>query len=349
MVQQNDAAQAADNIVDKAVAEGGAYEIIRKRLLDQGQQLTQKVRELNEARLAEFGSSAMVATARVRVRTENNCIPRDIVQVGEYLLFGYNVFIGLKKETKIEDVFSLFIKKDTESGVELEQVGFAGTFLAEQSFVNDFDELYRYYKDTRIVELTINNGKLLAGFQIGERLDDIRVFSWSISPDGKTVRYIDNRGERDIQLPPAFDFEWIPATRENAVHGRHPHLNILDKVFVETVGGDLTIKIENNTEDGLGIYRETVEDKTQSLDDASVFYAAVGSLVLLKIRPYREEQFRYLIFNSLAQSVLRIDKIGQSCVQLPENHGIIFPGGYTLILANTKPLKKITAHFVSNA
>lgn len=345
MAQQNDAAQAADNIVDKAVAEGGAYEIIRKRLLDQGQQLTQKVRELNNARLAEFGSSAMVATARVRVRTENNCIPRDIVQVGDYLLFGYNVFIGLKKETKVEDVFSLFIKKDTDAGVELEQVGFADTFLAEQSFVNDFDELYRYYKDTRIVELTINNGKLLAGFQIGERLDDIRVFRWSISPDGKTVKYIDNRGERDIQLPPAFDFEWVPATRENAVHGRHPHLNILDKVFVETVGGDLTIKIENNTEDGLGIYRETVEDKTQSLDDASVFYAAVGNLVLLKIRPYREEQFRYLIFNSLTQSVLRIDKIGQSCVQLPESHGIIFPGGYYLNTGEYKTFEEDNSTF----
>jgi len=343
MSQNTDAA--AENIVDKAVAEGGAYDIIRKRLLDQGQQLTQNVRELNDARLAEFGSSAMVATARVRVRTENNCIPRDIVQVGEYLLFGYNVFIGLKKETKVEDVFALFIKKDTDSGVELEPVSFAGTFLAEQSFVNDFDELYRYYKDTRIVELTINNGKLLAGFQIGERLDDIRVFSWSISPDGKTVKYIDNRGERDIQLPPAFDFEWIPATRENAVHGRHPHLNILDKVFVETVGGDLTIKIENNTEDGLGIYRETVEDKTQSLDDASVFYAGVGNLVLLKIRPYREEQFRYLIFNSLTQSVLRIDKIGQSCVQLPENHGIIFPGGYYLNTGEYKTFEEDNSAF----
>ncbi|MCE3253430.1 MAG: repair protein, partial [Cellvibrio sp.] len=342
MVQQNDAASSAVNnnqpgnaqvgtaLVDNAVAEGGAYDIIRKRLLDQGQTLNAKVRELNEARLAEFGSSAMNVIARVRVRTENNCIPRDIVQVGDHLLFGYNVFIGLKKETRVEDVFSLFDRKATDAGIELEPISLAGTFLAEQSFINDFDELYRYYKNTRIVALTVNNGKLLAGFQIGERLDDIRVFRWSVSPDGKTITYIDNRGERDIQLPPPFDFEWLPVTRENAVHGRHPHLNILDKIFVEAVNGDLTIKIENNTEDGLGVYREEVEDKTQSLDDASIFYAAVGSLILLKIRPYREDIWRHLIFNTLTQEVLRIDKIGQSCVQLPENHGIIFPGGYYL-------------------
>jgi len=326
----NAGSEHANNLVDSGVAEGGAYEVIRKRLLDQGQRLSASVRQLNESRIAEFGSSAMRVIARVRVRTENNCIPRDIVQVGDYLLFGYNVFIGLKKETKVEDVFALFSKKKGDSGDELEQIGIEGTFLAGQSFVNDFDELYRYYKNTRLVELTINNGKLLAGFQIGERLEDVRVFRWSISADGKTIEYIDNRGERDIQLPPAYDFEWISTTRENSVLGRHPHLNILDKVFVETVGGDLTIKIENNTEDGLGIYREAVEDKTQSLDDASVQYATAGNLILLKIRPYREEVWRYLIFNTLTQQVLRIDNIGQSCVQLPESHGVIFPGGYYL-------------------
>ncbi|RZA04905.1 MAG: DNA repair protein, partial [Moraxellaceae bacterium] len=332
-------------LVDSAVAEGGAYEVIRKRLLDQGQSLTNKVRELNEARLAEFGRSAMSVIARVRVRTENNCIPRDIVQVGDYLLFGYNVFIGLKKETKVEDVFSLFTKIKTESGYELEPASISGTFLTESAFVNDFDELYRYYKHARIIALTVAHGKLLAGFQIGERLEDVRVFRWSISADGKTLQYIDNRGERDMQLPPPYDFEWVPVTRDNAVHGRHPHLNILDTVFVETIGGDLTIKVENNTESGLGIYHEEVEDKTQSLDDASVSYAAVGNLILLKIRPYREEQWRYLIFNTLTQQVLRVDKISQSCVQLPENHGIIFPGGYYLNTGEYKTFNEDNSAF----
>jgi ATPase involved in DNA repair/ATPase family associated with various cellular activities (AAA) len=326
MVQQD---QSAD-IVDSAVAEGGAYEIIRKRLVEQGQQLDQKTRELNDSRLGEFGSSDMSVAARVRVRTENNCIARDIVQVGEHLLFGYNVFIGLKKETKIEDVFALFDVREKEGNFEMEPVAFTGTFLAESSFVNDFEELYRYYKHTKLVELTIKDGKLLAGFQIGERLEDIRVFRWSVSADGKSIKYIDNRGERDIQLPPAYDFEWVETAREDVIHGRHPHVNILDKVFVETINGDLTVKIEDNTEDGLGVFREPVEDKTQSLDDAEIHYASVGSLILLKIRPYREEQWRYLIFNTLTQEVIRVDAIGESCVQLPEDHGIIFPGGYYL-------------------
>ena len=44
------------------------------------------------------------------------------------------------------------------------------------------------------------------------------------------------------------------------IGGRHPHVTIQDLVFVETVGGDLTIKVEDNTEDGLGIYSEPVDD-----------------------------------------------------------------------------------------
>jgi len=88
----------SNSITDQAVAEGGAYEVIRKRLVDQGQQLKLKTRTLNQARLSEFGSSEMAVVARVRVRTENNCVARDIVQVGDLLLFGYNVYIGLKRK-----------------------------------------------------------------------------------------------------------------------------------------------------------------------------------------------------------------------------------------------------------
>ncbi len=335
MVQQDQSTEQSDtehdvSNVESAVATGGAYEVIRKRLTDQGKQLNQLTRTLNESRLDEFGSSDMSVVSRVRVRTENNSVARDMVQVGDYLLFGYNVFLGLKKETKIEDVFSLFRLKNDGGNYELEPAELASSFLSQASFVSDFDELYRYYKHTRLVQLTVQKGKLLAGFQIGERLEDIRVFRWSVSADGKEVKYIDNRGERDIQLPPSYDFEWTETNRENIVHGRHPHVNILDKVFVETVGGDLTIKIEDNTEDGLGIYREPVDDETQSMDDARFLYAELGGLILLKILPYREENWRYLIFNTLTEQVLKVEAIGQSCVQLPEDHGIIFPGGFYL-------------------
>ncbi len=331
-MSSQDKSQAQDDnaIVNEAVAQGGAYEVIRQRLVDQAQQLHKHTQSLNEARISEFGSPDMSVLARVRVRTENNCVARDIVEVGQHLLFGYNVFIGLKRETKVDDVFSLYTITQNDDQYELTPVTASNTFLTDPRFVSDFDELYRYYKHTKLIQLSVRHGKLLAGFQIGEKLEDVRVFRWSVSADGKDISYIDNRGERDLALPPPYDFEWVNTTREDIVHSRHPHINIEDTLFISNNKGFLNIKIEDNTEEGMSVFREKVEDDTQSLDDLSVSYAITGKLILLKILPYREQISRYFVYNTLTQTIQRIDAIGQSCVQLPEDHGIIFPGGYYL-------------------
>ena len=358
---------------DQAVASGNAYELIKKRLTEQGSRLEQQTAKLNHARLQEFGSTQMQVIARTRIRSEYNCVAQDMVQVGDYLLFGYNVFMGLKRASNIKDVLSLYRLTDpankndsedsdsntdnsesnesrastasatdntdssdrTDQEYQLEEVDLKNTFLDQEAFVQDFDELYRYYKQTRLIQLTVKDSKLLLAFQIGERITDIRVFRFALdfsqgTPESARIAYVDNRGERDIELPPAYDFDWIETTRDQMINGKYPHMNILDTIFVETVGGDLTIKIEDNTQSGQGIYSEPVNDRTQSLTDAEIAYAKVGSLILLKILPYREDSYRYFVYNTLTEAVLRLDAIGQSCVQLPEDHGIIFPGGYYL-------------------
>ena len=313
---------------EEALAEGGSFDVIRGRLTNQAKLLRSEVEKLNQSRLSEFGQSEMKLLHRTRIRTENNCVARDIAQLGDSLLFGYNVFIGLKSEAQVADVFSLYTPEVTEDGFELHQKSLDDSFLADQRFVQDFSELYRYYKHAKLVQLVVRNEQLMASFQIGERLEDIRVFRWALTPDGNVREYIDNRGERDIQLPPSHDFEWQAAGREQQETGRFPHMNIMDEVFVETIGGDLTIKIENNTSSGEGLYSETVEDETQSIDDAQIFFGEVGRLILLKIRPYREEAWRYFVYNRDLVEVTRLDAVGASCVSLPEDHGIIFPGGY---------------------
>lgn len=321
---------AADPASAEALVEAsGSYELLKKRLAAQGEALRAKAQSLNDARLAEFGRSEQALVMRTRARTGNNCVARDIVRIGGTLLFGYNVFIGLRKETAVGDVFSLYRLTEHDGAEELEAVALEGSFLEEPRFVADFKELHAYYKQAQLTQLRVTHDKLLAAFQIGQQAHDVRVFRWRVEPDG-SVHYLDNRGERDIQLPPSHDFEWIATTREDHVGGKHPHVNVLDTVFVETVGGDLTIKVENNTESGLGIYSEPVEDKSQSLADAEVAYARLGQLILLRVKPYREQASRYLVFNVRTQQVERIDAIGTSCVQLPEDHGIIFPGGYYL-------------------
>lgn len=318
------------------VSGSGSYDLLKKRLESQGEGLLKKTQALNEQRLAEFGRSEQALVLRTRARTENNAVARDLVRIGDLLLFGYNVFIGLRKETAVGDVFGLYrlAQPGDADGAgaendELQPVPIAGTFLEDSRFASDFRELYAYYKQATLLQLRVTQDKLLAAFQIGQQITDVRVFRWAIERDGR-IQYIDNRGERDIALPASHDFEWTVATREDHVGGKHPHVNVLDTVFVETLGGDLTVKIENNTETGLGIYSEPVEDRSQSLTDAEIAWAKLGMLILLRVKPYREQVTRYLVFNIRTQQVERIDAIGGSCVQLPEDHGIIFPGGYYL-------------------
>jgi hypothetical protein len=310
--------------------EGGNYDVIRERLIKQGAALRGAVDALDEARRASFGSTELAVLGEERVRTDNNCVPVDIVQVGGGLLFGYNVFLGLKREIGVADVLSLHTFAAQGHGFSIGPAGEeVSGFLRDPAFVQHFAQLYQYYKDARLIQLRVSETKLLAIFQIGATPKDVKVLRWAVEPGGR-LAYLDDRGERDHVYPPSHDFTWVRTTRENHVRGRHPHVNVLDTVFVETVGGDLTIKVEDNTDDGLGIYREPVEDKNQSLDDADISYARLGALILLRVKPYREGAFRYLVFNVNTSQVVRIDTIGHSCVQLPEDHGILFPGGYYL-------------------
>ncbi|RRV05988.1 AAA family ATPase [Pseudomonas sp. v388] len=316
--------------VDNAVAEGGAYEVLLKRLRNLGSRLSLNIDSLNEQRLAEFGGSRMEVLGRLRVRTENNCLSRDIVRVGEYLLFGYNVFLGLKVETRIAEVFGLFRLVEGDDGYDAQAVALEGSWLDDPAFRKDFEELYTYYRDARLLELAVHDNLLLASFQVGERIDDIRVFRWSLADGGARVRYIDNRGERDIASVAPYDFEWTSVTRDMIVSDRHPRVSILDSIYVQLDAGDLTLKIENNTAAGEVLYRHALFEKNQSLPDLQIAYARLGNLILLNIRPYKEESQHYLVYNTLLRTIVRIDAISQACQQLPEDHGIVFPGGLYL-------------------
>jgi hypothetical protein len=316
--------------MDTDVTGGGAYEVLLKRLRTQGQRLSQQVNALNAQRLQEFGCSRMEVLGRVRVHTKNHCIPRDIVQVGDLLLLGYNACLGLRTESRVEDVFALFRLCERGEGFEAKAVPVEGTWLDDPGFRKDFEELYTYYRNARLLELAVHDSRLLATFQVGERIDDIRVFRWSLSSGGTDIRYVDSRGERDMAPAVAYDFEWAPATREMIVGGRQPRISILDSVYAQLDSGDLVLEIEDDTVCGQALYRHTLAERNQSLPDLQIAYARVGDLVLLKVRPYKEQQSQYLVCNLMTRAITRIDAIGQACQQLPEDHGIVFPGGLYL-------------------
>ena len=165
-------------------------------------------------------------------------------------------------------------------------------------------------------------------FQIGKSSSDIKTFKWAIGDDKLT--YLGNRFDHEFKFPDQHEFDWVKATRDMHRRGSHPHISIMDRVFVETVGGDLTIKVEDNTDDGKGIYEEPVDNKDQTLDDADIYFANLGNLIALKIRPYQEKTWRYIIFNEKMQEAVRVDSIEKACVRLPDGQGIIFSNGYYL-------------------
>ena len=304
--------------------------MLAKRLADQGDQLETLVSKLNKDRISEYGASLMEVLARMRVRTENNSIGTDIIYVNNMLVFGYNLSIGVKKQITIDDVFGAYRLDVTEHGYDVATINLNETFFNDPAFQRDFTELFSYYAKAKLQQMIVQDSKVLISFQIGDSVNEVRAFRWSISSDGKTIKYLDNRGNADIQLPPAFDFEWTRLTRNELVHGRHPHLNLNDTLYVAATNGNLVIKTSNDTNTAKGIHSESVKEKHQSIDDAIFEWAQLGSLTLIKVQPYREEGYRYLIYNKLSGKVVRMDAIGNSCVTLPSDHGIIFPGGFML-------------------
>ncbi|POX51200.1 DNA repair ATPase [Streptomyces sp. Ru72] len=301
--------------------DAGTYEVLRDRLTAQAAELARGAELLNARRVEEFGATRLDLTGTGRLRTEHACVPRDVVAVGDRLLFGYS---GARPEPQVGDVLALY-DRDLSPLPE----GAVPGLLDDPAFVREFAALHRYYRQARLLRLRRADGKLLAVFQTGDATDDIRVLRWRLGDDGQ-VTFLDARGDRDHVLPPSHDFEWTEATREDHVLGRHPHVSVRGEVFVDTLGGALTVKVENDTETGEGIHREPVDEPLQSLADADIAHARVGALILLRIRPYKEDAHRYLVFDTLTRSVVRLDAIGQACRRLPEDHGIVFPGGYCL-------------------
>jgi hypothetical protein len=316
------AEQTTPEAAPEVALESSTYEIIRNRLAGYGKWLRERLEKLNVARKEVFGSIDTKLLATERITTEHNCVPRDMVAVGNRFLFGYNVHFGLKTETDLADVFAVYEFRD-RSFHELPL-----DLIRNDEFEKHFKDLYRYYRNAEFAKFFSSGPHVYMVFRVGKSVGDIKTFKWALQ--GDSLVYLDNRSDHEVRFPPQHEFEWVRTTRDMHRSGAHPHISIDDRVFVETVGGDLTIKIENNTDSGEGIYAEPVENRDQTLDDAEVWYAVVGNVILLRIKPYQERAFRYIVYNEKIRQARRLDAIEHSCVLLPDDHGLIFPNGYYL-------------------
>ncbi|MYT97125.1 MULTISPECIES: DNA repair ATPase [unclassified Streptomyces] len=357
-----------------ADVDAGAYEVLRRRLSAQAGELIRRAEALNARRTEEFGSTGLRLLATEQVRTGHPAVPRDLVGLGGQLLFGFERGPGARGEAGVDDVLLVRDAGAEDTGADEDAPASRGprpdgatpaspatrpdsgtpdspgtiphggtptplpTLLDDEAFRREFSSLHRYFRDARLLRLRRVNGKLLAVFRTGKDAEDIRVLRWALGADGTPGAFLDAQGERDHVFPASHDFDWTAAGREDHRTGRHPHIAVGKGggLFVDTLGGTLTVKVTDDTESPDGIYEGPVDEPLQSLADADVEYAEVGPLTLLRVRPYKEESWRHLVFNSLLGSVRRLDGIGPACHRLPEDQGIIFPGGYYLTTGTAK-------------
>ncbi|CZF86228.1 DNA repair ATPase [Grimontia marina] len=326
----------------KAVSEGGAYEVLKSRLSQQGNQLKSLSQSFNQTRQTVFGGQELKLVGKANVQTDAKCIPIDMAQVNQQLLFGYHVQVGMKASPSLDDVFGLYQLHENDGTFRVEPLPIESSFLGDQRFVHEFTELFTYYRDARLSQISRQESILYIAFQIGSRPEDRKVFRFQLKTDA--VEYMDSYGHESLESTVQHDFDWIATNRDDHVLGEHPHVSIRDKLFVECVGGDLTIKVEDNTSEGKGIYREEVEDAHQSVADAQIDYAFVGDLIALRVKPNREKHSRYFLYNPLNQSVTRADALGVSAKALPEDHGVLYSNGYVLANGERKQFDFPSGH-----
>ena len=301
--------------------DSGAYEIIRKRLLTQRDELSKRVTALNQARKEVFNSTSFVLKANQRITTENNCVARGILALDNICIFGYNVHFGLRTEIKLEDVFSIYAFQDNQF------IPKPLDLISDPNFINDYQNLYKYYRDSIFSKFRRTENYLYMIFQTSKNAEDRKAFKWLIK--GDQLIYQDDRSIHEVKLPAQHEFEWSKTTLDDRRLGKFPHISILDKVFIEALHGDITFKIENNTESGQGIFSEKVANTDQQLDDADYYYADLGNLIAVRIKPYQED-FRAYIFNQRTKEVVNLKSLNESAILLPDNQGIIFSNGYYL-------------------
>ncbi|MEM1334407.1 MAG: DNA repair ATPase, partial [Actinomycetota bacterium] len=318
---------------------GGNYELLRRRAAGHADRLDEAVRIVDARRIAAFGSVGVSLTGADRIATDLACVPRDIVRIGDLLLLGFNLDLELAVSTP-EQVFALYRVDDvTADAPTLKPLAPDDdrNLLAEPAFRDEFDKLVRFFGKTRFSDLRVTQNQLLAVFQVGDRIDDVRVFRWTLTGDGPDRRatFLDERGERDYTWPDPHERTWVTATREDQRAGAHPVVSIHDEVFVGFRAGRLQLRVETGEGGTHAEIDEAVANTGQSLADLRVDHLTIDDILLITVHLYDESPRTY-VFSRRSRQGRRVDAAGTASRLLPGGEGIVFPGGYHLIATGTR-------------
>ncbi|MER7767837.1 DNA repair ATPase [Kitasatospora sp. NPDC096140] len=301
--------------------DAGTYEVLRDRLARAATELADRAQALNARRVEEFGGGELRLTGTGRLTTARACLPQDLTAAGGLLLLGTRPTDGADGAEDFADVLGLH-------GPDLSPAPAEGTLLDDPRLCQDLADLRRYFRDARLERLRPVDGRLLAVFRTGPAATDVRVLRWRLDDDADDARpaYLDGRGERDHTPADGQQLAWTALTRDDhlpAGPGRPPRADLAGELHLGVDGGRLTL----TTPDGRELHHEPLADALQTLADAQIAHTRLGTLLLVRVRPYQEEGVRHLVVHLPTGKVTRIDALGRACLRLPADQGVAFPGG----------------------
>ncbi|MFF2661977.1 DNA repair ATPase [Kitasatospora sp. NPDC058032] len=300
------------------VVDADTYEVLRARLTRAAADLAERAQALNARRVAEFGGGEPALAGTGRLTTTEPRVLRDAVAVGGLVLAGWQHTTG--PAPGLDDILTLH-----HPDLSAAPVTAVPGLLDDPRLRQDFEELHRYYRDARLEQLRLLGARLLAVFRTGPARGDLRVLRWHLAADG-TPSYLDARGERDHTPADGPQLRWTAITAEHDLPGRPPAVSLDGELVLTTEGGTLRLA----TPAGRTVHEEPLDEPHQTRADADIAYGRLGTLLLLRIRPYRERTFRHLVCHLPTGGTVRVDALGQSCLLLPADQGLAFPGGYVL-------------------
>ncbi|MDO9175437.1 MAG: DNA repair ATPase, partial [Actinomycetota bacterium] len=256
------------------------YQLLRDRLHAIAGRLQAVADEVNLTRASVFASVPLALVEQDRLRTEQPSQPRDVVGLGDLLLFGFNTSGSLGRTRTVHDAFSLFrVQRASATDWNFSELPAddPASFLSDAGFTRDVAELFTYYADTRLLKLQVVGTRLLMVFSVGTSVDDVRVLRWQLGADDAAPTYIDAYGDHDMVATSAFDFEWVAAARELIVEGRWRHYAIANLLYIGIEKQQLEFRIDDVIVGGRTVHAEPLSEE-QAIDELNIGYAALGDV-----------------------------------------------------------------------
>ncbi|MFJ3215711.1 DNA repair ATPase [Kitasatospora sp. NPDC086801] len=325
--------------------DAGTYEVLRDRIARSAAELADRAQALNARRVEEFGGGELRLAGTGRLTTGRACLPQDLTAAGGLLLLGARPGTAADAAASVSGSASGSADAPAEGSPGAGLLGEVlsvhhpdltpapapaeGTLLDDPRLRQDLADLHRYFRDARLERLRPVGGRLLAVFRTGPAAADVRVLRWRLADDladDRPPAYQDGRGERDHTPADGQQLAWTALTRDDqlpAAPGSPPRADLGGELRLGVDGGRLTIAAP----DGRELHHEPLAEALQTLADAQIAHARLGTLLLVRVRPYQEETVRHLVCHLPTGRVTRIDALGQACLRLPADQGLAFPGG----------------------